>query len=223
MLHIARVMIAVFVLGLACAAGADMHWGEFTPNDCVAGMGTREWSAILWDIPQGESWEAACAATAAAVNGNPARRPNRCVVGLNVWGVWEVPDERCGPPPPTIYEFVVYPPRRLRPVRIEAVVERNRGGTFEAVARSRVADVLSGRPVAYRWRTALPHPSTPGRVTIRVWVRRPDGTETSAGQATHDLGSAYEAADRALTLAFTIRELNDGLYEVKPRFRIDPE
>lgn len=222
MLHIARVTIAGFALGLAFAAGADLHWGEITPKDCVAGTGTREWSAILWDIPQGESWEAVCAATAAPVNGNPSRRPDRCVVGLHVWGVWNVPDESCGPPPPTTYEFVVYPPRRLRPVRIEAVVERNRNGTFEVVARSPVADVLSGRPAAYRWRTALANPSAPGRVTIRVWVRRPDGTETSAGQATHDLGAAYEAADRALMLAFGIRELNDGRYEVKPSFRIDP-
>jgi hypothetical protein len=140
---------------------------------------------------------------------------------LNVWGVWQVPDESCGPPPPTTWEFVVYPPRRLRPVRIEAFVERNRNGTFEVIARSPVAGVLSGRPAAYRWRTELAHPSTSGRVTMRVWVRRPDGTEISAGEATHDLGSGYEAADRALMLAFGIRELNDGRYAVQPSFRID--
>jgi hypothetical protein len=182
----------------------------------------REWSAILWDIPEGESWKTVCEATAAPVNGNPSRRPNRCDVGLNVWGVWQVPDESCGPPPPTTYEFVVYPPRRLRPVHIEAVVERNRNGTFEVIARSPVADVLSGRPAAYRWRTGVAHPSALGRVRIRVWVRRPDGTEISAGEATHNLGSAYEAADRALILEFGIRELKDGQYEVKPSFRIDP-
>jgi hypothetical protein len=199
-----------------------MHWGEITPKGCVAGTGTREWSAILWDIPEGESWKTICEAAPARVNGNPARRPNRCDVGLNVWGVWQIPDESCGPPPPTTYELVVFPPRRLRPVRIEAVFERNRNGTFEVIARSAVADVPAGSPAAYRWRTELPYPSALGRVTIRVWVRRPDGTETSAGEATRELGSGYEAADRALMLEFRIRELNDGRYEVKPNQRIDP-
>jgi len=217
MLHTARVTIAVFVLGLAFAAGADMHWGEITPKDCVAGTGTREWSAILWDIPEGETWEAACQATPASVNGNPARRPNRCDAGLNVWGVWDVPDESCGPPPPTTYEVVIYPPRRLHTVRIETVVERNREGTFEVVARLPKADVLPS--MAYRWRTDLAYPSLPGQVTVRVWVRRPDGTEISGGEATQDLGSAYEAVDRALTLEFWIRELSDGRYEVAPSRR----
>lgn len=222
MIRIVRSAVTVALLCLASAAAADdLHWGEITPKDCVAGTGTREWSSILWGIPEGEDWETVCRATPGVVDGR-LRRPNRCDVHLSVWGVWHVPDASCGPPPLATYEFVVYPPRRLRPVRIEAVVERSRDGTFEIVARSPVPDVLSGRPAAYRLRTELAEESAPGRVTIRVWVRRPDGTEVNAGSATHDLDAAYEAADRAWTLAFRIRELNDGRYEVKPSFRIDP-
>jgi hypothetical protein len=72
-----------------------MHWGDIADDGCV-GPGSRKWSAILWDIPWGKSWEEACAETAAP-NGSPpgGRTPDNCVTGINEWGEWYVADDSC--------------------------------------------------------------------------------------------------------------------------------
>src|SRR5215203_4501428 len=68
------------------------NWGSFRPEDCTA-PGLRQYSAILWDIPWGQSWEAACSTTPGSPAGIAARPPDRCVnTDLNMWGQWDVPD-----------------------------------------------------------------------------------------------------------------------------------
>lgn len=75
----------------------QMYWGDITPKECRNGM--RTYSAILWGIPWGQSWEEACATMPATVNGIFFPRPTRCVnTGLNMWGEWDVPDPTCGAP-----------------------------------------------------------------------------------------------------------------------------
>jgi hypothetical protein len=73
-----------------------MHWGTLADNGC-AGPGTRKYSAILWDIPWGWSWEDACAQTRAPAGTPPAgRAPDNCVNSWgHMWGEWVVQDDEC--------------------------------------------------------------------------------------------------------------------------------
>jgi hypothetical protein len=73
-----------------------IHWGDIQHHGCV-GPGSSKYSAILWDIPFGQSWEGSCAATPAPGDSAPgARTPDRCVnTGLNIWGEWYVADDAC--------------------------------------------------------------------------------------------------------------------------------
>lgn len=71
------------------------HWGDFSRGDCV-GDGERLYSAILWDIPPGVSWEEACAGTPATLLGEQLSSPDVCVnTGFNMWGEFHVPDLSC--------------------------------------------------------------------------------------------------------------------------------
>jgi hypothetical protein len=78
-----------------------IHWGDFQKDNC-SGNGLRQYSAILWGIPWGQSWEQTCMATPATINGinfaHPARVSNTFV---NIWGQFDVPDDSCGIVPPT--------------------------------------------------------------------------------------------------------------------------
>ena len=59
-----------------------MHWGDFKDNGCVAignGRKARVYSAILWDIPGGHSWEEACKTMPATINGRYFPCPTICV------------------------------------------------------------------------------------------------------------------------------------------------
>jgi hypothetical protein len=84
---------------LADAVIPATNWGSIADNGCQAGGqwdGTHKYSAILWNIPWGHSWEAACHSTPGPA-GTPVagRLPNNCVTGLNEWGEWYLPDNHC--------------------------------------------------------------------------------------------------------------------------------
>ena len=68
------------------------HWGEYEQDGCL-GANSKQVSAILWDIPWGESWEYACWSTPSDEYG----LPHRCVKNWYMWGQWDVPDEFCPP------------------------------------------------------------------------------------------------------------------------------
>lgn len=58
-----RVLTVILCVGLsafATSAMAAQKWGKFGNRKCVA-IGKSQKSAILWNIPWGRSWEAACA------------------------------------------------------------------------------------------------------------------------------------------------------------------
>jgi hypothetical protein len=75
------------------------NWGSIADNGCQAG-GTydarHKYSAILWNVPSGQSWEAACHSTPGPA-GTPVANllPTNCVTGLNEWGEWYLPDNHC--------------------------------------------------------------------------------------------------------------------------------
>jgi hypothetical protein len=74
-------------------------WGEFQKGNPVR-PGFRQYSAILWDIPWGQSWEKTCEITPATIRGHYFSRPTRCVnTGTNIWGEFDVPDSSCNNPP----------------------------------------------------------------------------------------------------------------------------
>lgn len=67
------------------------YWGDFK-DDGIQPNGCRQYSAILWDIPWGQSWEQTCYLTPATINGTYFPRPTRCVHdGLHMWGEFDVP------------------------------------------------------------------------------------------------------------------------------------
>ena len=81
------------------------RWGDLGYSCAGGGSGVRRFSAILYDVPFGESWEKACANTPApagtAVAGRP---PDRCRIpfpNLHVWGEWDIPDFSCSSPGPS--------------------------------------------------------------------------------------------------------------------------
>lgn len=69
--------------------------GKFKKDHCTF-IGKRQYSAILWDIPWGQSWEKTCEATPATVNGQYFSKPSRCVnTAGHMWGEFDVNDESC--------------------------------------------------------------------------------------------------------------------------------
>src|SRR5687768_16237526 len=69
-----------------------LRWGDLS-NRCL-GAGWRRYSAILWDIPWGQSWESTCSVTPGA-EGTPVagQVPTRCVnTVFNIWGEWDLRD-----------------------------------------------------------------------------------------------------------------------------------
>jgi hypothetical protein len=75
------------------------NWGSIADNGCQKGGqwdATHKYSAILWNVPWGKSWEAACHSTPGPAGSAVAGRlPNNCVTGLNEWGEWYLPDNHC--------------------------------------------------------------------------------------------------------------------------------
>ncbi len=77
-----KTWLVITLLGMATPAAAGPHWGEFKDNGCVGQLthpGLRSMSAILWDVPAGNSWEAACASQPATFDGLTIPRPALCV------------------------------------------------------------------------------------------------------------------------------------------------
>lgn len=86
-------LVAVLASGASTALAGGPHWGTFKDDGCQA-ANARQFSAILWDIPSGQSWEDTCWQTP----GLEGRPPNRCVnTGFNMWGEWDVVDNSCRP------------------------------------------------------------------------------------------------------------------------------
>ena len=76
---------------------ATMHWGNLKNDGCI-GPGTRKYSAILWDIPWGHSWEDACRDTPVnrVETGGTDVYASSCVnTGTNMWGEFHVPATDC--------------------------------------------------------------------------------------------------------------------------------
>lgn len=88
------VSVSLLLIGFVSTASAQEHWGGFSAGDCT-GNGLRQFSAILWDIPWGQSWEQACAQMPADINGHHFDAPARCVTTTNEWGQFDVPDPSC--------------------------------------------------------------------------------------------------------------------------------
>jgi hypothetical protein len=68
-----------------------MDWGP-VKDDACRGAGVRQYSAVLWNIPWGSSWENSCAATSNASFGPPTRCVN---TGGKMWGEWDIRDTTC--------------------------------------------------------------------------------------------------------------------------------
>lgn len=86
--------LALFLLGATPASA--LSWGDWQVT-CVD-VGTARYSAVLWDIPFGASWEDTCAQTGATLNGVTFSRPHACVnTGAAIWGEFLVPDASCYP------------------------------------------------------------------------------------------------------------------------------
>lgn len=96
-------------LGKASSAATSQHWGAFTRSNVCRSDRKRKWSAILWDIPWGQSWEAACAKAKGNPNGIPSRVPDKCVTSVNEWGEWYLDDPTCQPPTATFASFTTSP------------------------------------------------------------------------------------------------------------------
>lgn len=92
-------LAALLVTPIAHAA----NWGEFQKDFCRGvSPPIRQYSAILWNIPWGYSWEDACKVQPADILGYHFNNPSRCVDRdyfdtplPNIWGEFDVPDQTC--------------------------------------------------------------------------------------------------------------------------------
>ncbi len=169
-LHLAEVQVFD-----APASAPAQSWGAFEAGACVDGT-HRKFSAILWDIPGGVSWEDACAATPARVVHDTFARPTACVNnGFNMWGEFAVRDGSCSAVPP---------PAPLPPA-VNPVVGLSPSTPFSVV--------LASDPQLYWSMTNNEYPGAPERwgsrdeveVTARSHVRAmrllADGNQLPAG------------------------------------------
>jgi hypothetical protein len=87
-----------------------VRWGNWSHSGCclswdTPSYGYRTYSAILWDIPWGQSWEKTCASTSATVvdvygTGHHFDRPTRCnKCGFYMCGYFDVRDSACDSAP----------------------------------------------------------------------------------------------------------------------------
>lgn len=86
-------ILAVFVCD---SASAEQRWGDFKKDQCTA-LGVSQYSAVLWDIPWGKSWEEACKNMPATIEGQSFASPLRCRNTGQMWGEFEVSDPSCAP------------------------------------------------------------------------------------------------------------------------------
>jgi len=85
-------LVGGLILLAASSQALGVHWGKAKDDGCVS-QGFRQKSAILWGLPKGSNWEAACMNTPNGDWGTPTRCKN--VSGINIWGQWERPDAEC--------------------------------------------------------------------------------------------------------------------------------
>ncbi|WP_036308178.1 hypothetical protein, partial [Methyloglobulus morosus] len=91
------ILVTVFSNSQAIAAG--QHWGDYQPGACDADTGKRKYSAILWDIPWGASWEDACEKMSAKIKEQNFAQPTQCInTGGHMWGEWLLTDPTCSKP-----------------------------------------------------------------------------------------------------------------------------
>lgn len=175
--------IAVMVIVLA-AVRCTAHWGPITPKGCVS-TGAREWSGILWDAGA-EEWEPLCARTPGDVEGE-YRLPDRCVTGLNVWGVWYVPEASCWQPQPgdepLRFDVSISGARGAPPLRVE--YELLKQGVSVGVSPD-----IPGDP--YIWLVDQPYQGGAWSVRVRAWVRRPSGDMLDVGTSVVNLRVPFE-------------------------------
>jgi hypothetical protein len=76
----------------ACKAS----WGNLQDNGCSS-VGTRTYSARLWNIPPGQAWNTACQGTAITIQGQTFASPTRCFDkgASGEWGEWDISDNSC--------------------------------------------------------------------------------------------------------------------------------
>ena len=94
-----------------CVQAGPLEWGQFNMpdsscapfwenmhKDSCSGLRKAQFSAVLKNIFPGNSWEAACGATAATVQGIKFSSPSRCVnTTVDERGQFDVPDVTCVP------------------------------------------------------------------------------------------------------------------------------
>ena len=81
--------LAGIVMALLEPAAAAPRWGPLK-KVCAAAKCHLAYSAILWDIPWGQSWYSTCMQTSHPTLG---RRPTFCENNIvNMWGNWVVLD-----------------------------------------------------------------------------------------------------------------------------------
>lgn len=107
-IKIAVLFVLIVTLVAISPAAAEQHWGDFKQDQCT-GDGLRQYSSVLWDIPFGASWEAACASMPGTINGQ-TYLPARCKsTGGHMWGEFDVPDSTCSTPKtPTVTNTPAY-------------------------------------------------------------------------------------------------------------------
>ena len=87
-------IVALVLLAMSAVARADYWELPFKADKCVA-RGLRQYSSHLLDIVG--SWEAACLAKSADINGQHFDHPNRCVNKhlSGMWGEFDASDGSC--------------------------------------------------------------------------------------------------------------------------------
>src|SRR6266478_4340161 len=78
--------------------GFSQNWGTPQDNGCSS-TGIRTFASRLWNIPWGQSWDAAYQVTPITIQGRTFASPTRCIDqgGLGEWGEWDIPDNACKP------------------------------------------------------------------------------------------------------------------------------
>jgi hypothetical protein len=189
-----RRIIAIFIV--VAAVRCTAHWGDITRKGCVS-TGAREWSAILWDAGA-EEWDQLCRRLPGEVAGE-YRPPDRCVTGLNEWGVWYVPEAQCWQPQPGD-----------EPLRFDVSVFDTAGVPLNVVYELVKQEVLvgvssgvSGDP--YIWSVDQPYHGGAWRVRAHARVRRASGELLDAGTADVNLRVPFEPRVNRQFVEFRLR------------------
>lgn len=90
-----------FVSVLLCfsaSAYAQTYWRQPWQVKHCTGLGTRQFSSQLMNIPWGQDWQSACRTMPADINGQHFNAPTRCINNAGMWGEFDnVRDESCAP------------------------------------------------------------------------------------------------------------------------------